>query len=868
LKPEESRRWTIAQALLDDVLAQPGPKTRQAAQSRAAESGCETEFGALLAALDIDSALDHSLDDAVREFTAPALEQGALTGRVIDRWTLGEEIGRGGMSVVYHAHRDGDGFGQDAAMKILSMTFAGRAMLDGFLRERRILSGLQHPGIARLIDGGVTEEGSPWLVMEYVDGVRIDQWCREHDADTRTIVTLVEQLARAVAYAQRHLVIHRDINTANVLVNERGRPVLIDFGIAGLMGRETDTRTMHAFTPSFAAPEQVAGKDCTTATDVYAIGRLLDTLLTDSSVDRDLRLLVDSATREDPELRYANARNLAEDLQAWLEKRPLRARPPSFRYRAGRFVARNRWGVAAAALLVVAIAGGTAAALWQARIAAAERDVAQAESARAHQVTTFLQNLFRASSPDEAQGEAVTARQLLDIGGHQIRDAFADDPALKGEMLVLLGELYTQLGEQDTAIPMLREGQELASAHGDVAERVVALRSLARAEMDAGDHQAAVAHVETAEALLREAGEVPGPLHATLVEPLLFSMAELGQAGEAVERAQSMLAGARAAPDLPGQALYDYLYATAIVMGVAEMDDDAEPLLREAAAMDVVAEAQPSNLIGLRSTLASALEQKGDLEAGLALRRQSLAIAEQVYPPGHVIRARMQSNLGSVLNRMGRFADAVETLRAALAIYEDIYGDKAHPRVAAAHNNLGNALKDSGDLEAAEFHASRAQRMAGEIFGTDDFRYTIATANLGNLNRLMGRYETAESLLNESLDIRRATLGPTHYAVGSGLAMLAMLRLDQARYDEALVLCDDALAVYDAAGYDSPRERIAVMTRRARALDGLGRTDAAATQYDAALALAKAAGANAGSSLEELNEAHAEFVARTSHEIR
>ena len=397
----EIDRWNRAQALLDEVLDSPGARGIQAARDRAAQFGIGNEFEALLTALDTASALDAPLEIAIHEMSADQLRHGALSGRVFGRWVLGDEIGRGGMSTVYRAQRTGDGFDQEAALKILSLTFASQSLIDSFVRERQILSELQHPGIARLIDGGITPEGSPFLVMEYVDGKRIDHWCAENEPDARRIVQLILSLAKAVAYAQKRLVIHRDINASNVLVNERGQPVLIDFGIAGLLGHDQN-QTLHAFTPTFAAPEQVAGQRCTTATDVFAIGRLLQSLLAGAVVDKELQLLIDVATAADPERRYANARNLSDDLIAWLEKRPLEARLPTLAYRASRFISRHRWAVVAAVLLLVSLVGGLTTSMWQARIAAGERDVARAESARANQVTEFLKDLFRASDPYEA----------------------------------------------------------------------------------------------------------------------------------------------------------------------------------------------------------------------------------------------------------------------------------------------------------------------------------------------------------------------------------------------------------------------------------------------------------------------------------
>ena len=859
MKAAEIERWNEAQTLFDEVLDAPGPKTVEFALQRAANSGCKTELEALLTALDADSALDAPLDDAIFEMTAQRMRHGALSGRVFGRWTLGDEIGRGGMSTVYHAQRTGDGFEQHAALKILSLTFASQALIDSFLRERQILSELQHPGIARLIDGGVTPEGSPFLVMDYVDGKRIDRWCAVHQPDVRAIVRLVLLLARAAAYAQQHLVIHRDINASNVLVNERGQPVLIDFGIAGLLGNDTGG-TLHAFTPTFAAPEQVAGKHSTTATDVYAIGRLLDSLLPAGAADAELRLLIEVATAEDSEQRYANARNLADDLQAWLEKRPMRARPPSMSYRATRFVARHRWGVAAAVLIMMSLVGGLAASLWQARIAASERDMAQAESARASQVTGFLLDLFRASDPDQAQGAAVTARELLDQGAYQARNAFDGAPELKAEMLILLGDLYRELDELDAAEPILQDALALAESLNDTALIVDALRAKSLLKMSSQDHEDALALAERAARLLLHAGDVPGRQHARLMQPTLFSLAELGRADEAVARGEAALNAARQLAELPPSALYSYLYDYATVLLIAERELEAEPLLLEAMNLELEASQSPTNQIALFSSLASIADEKGEIEAALTYLRQAIELSDVIYPPAHSQRARILSNLGSELNKFGRYQESERVLREALDIYVAAYGDNAHPRVAAALNNLAKAQILQGKYTEAAEPMARARNMAGELFGQNDHRYAIATGNLGDLQRRAGRLDEAESLLRLSLELRRSILGPDHRSVGSGLALLAQLRIDQGQYAEALAMCDEALALFERIGYENIASLIATRVRRARALAGLGRLTEAEAEYSDLLRISETVGADAGTARLELLAAHTDYL--------
>ncbi|MGD2129284.1 MAG: tetratricopeptide repeat protein [Lysobacterales bacterium] len=856
----ETTRWIRAAQLLEQVLDLPMDEQAAAVAELGRANGVLEELEGLLAGSRGASVLDGSVESFLSQMPGSSVARNAYKGQILGAWVVGEEIGQGGMSVVYHAQRTGQDFEQHAALKILSVAGLGDDLVDSFVRERQILSDLQHPGIARLIDGGITPDGAPFLVMQYVDGQRIDNWCRDNGASLKTIVRLMLKLCDATAYAQRRLVVHQDINPTNVLVDEHNQPILIDFGIAKLLGPASKSETLRAFTARFAAPEQTAGGAITTATDAYALGKLLLELAGNHPLDSDLEAIARVATQDDPEQRYPNARALALDLQAWLDKRPVQARPATVRYRAGRFIARHRLPVTAAAVIMMSIIGGLGLAIWQARIAAQERDVAQAESARAGQVTEFLKDLFRASDPDRAQGEEVTARELLDQGGHQVRHAFNGAPDLKAEMMVLLGNLYRELGELDSANPLLEEGLEVAKSQGDDSLQVDAMRALAQARMESGEYEEALQLVNRAEDMLRTAGKIPGRQHAALMQPILFTLAELGRVPEAVERGQAALDTARADTDLAPEALYDYLNSVANVMLIAERPDDAESLLRDAATMKVDRAHDPTKQITLHSNLAGVLERKGDLEAGLVHRREALAITEQIYPPGHSERARMQSNLGSSLSKLGRYQEAQGVLRQALAIYDRIYHGEPNPRVAAAENNLGRALQQAGQYADAEAHVSKARDLARELFGADDPRFLIATGNLGDLERQLGHLDQADSLLSENLELRRNILGPDHRAVGNALSLLAALRLDQGQYEAALQLSDEALALFQRINYKNPRALTATLTRRAQALAGLGRDEEAEAGFADAMQMGETAGVDAGRSWPNLLTARAEFL--------
>jgi len=856
-------RWRKAAELLELVLDLPVDEQDRAAVELGSEHGVREELASLLRSSRKSSVLDGPLEKALDQVPAPVLEYNVFRGARFGNWKLGDQIGHGGMSAVYHASRISQDFEQHAALKVLSAGHLGKDFVESFIRERQILSDLQHAGIARLIDGGLSPDGAPYLVMQYVEGDKIDDWCRRRRADPRTIVRMILKLCGAVAYAHSHLVVHQDIKPGNVLVDEHDRPILIDFGIARLLEASTGDKGLHAFTPHYAAPELVAGGQITTATDVYSIGMLMREMISGQKIDDDLNAILHMATSEDPEQRYVNARILSEDLQTWLDKRPVRARPATPSYRLNRFVARYRWRVVAAMLVILSLLAGLGTALWQARIASFERDVARVEGERALQVTDFLKDLFRASDPDRARGEAITARELLDQGAHRVESSFQETPRLKAEMLVLLGDLYRELGELDTARPLLEQALSQADEIDDFDLRVDSRRALALLRMEAGEHEQALALASEGEALLQLAGMVPGEQHSSLMRPILFSLAELGRVPEAVARGEEMLARVRQQPVLPVGAFYKYLNDTANVLLIAEQPDKAQAMLLEATELNLDESADPSTQMSLYTNLAGIQLRQGQLESAIGNYRKALALAEEIYPPGHSGRARMLSNLGGGLASFGNYQEAESIMREALAIYEELYGETANPRVAAAHNNLGRVLQQAGLYEVAEPHLTRARDLAGELFGKNDPRYAVATGNLGSLYRLSGDYEQAEVLLQENLSLRLSILGPQHRSVGNAISLLAALRLEQDRAAEALDMCDEALALFERIEYRNPRAVLITQTRRARALAMLERTGEARAAFSDAMQAGEKVAGDLGTVWPELLAAHAEFLVET-----
>ncbi len=403
LAPEDQRRS------LDSACA-PGSALRQEVES-------------LLAA---DGAAGESIATALEDAAQSLLGADPMLGARFGPWRVIREIGRGGMGTVYLATRDDEQFQQQAAIKLVKYGLDTAELLDRFRRERQILANLDHPYIARLIDGGSTPQGRPFFVMEYVEGQTIDAWLRDRSPSVEERCSLFLKVCEAVAYAHRNLVVHRDLKPGNILITADGSPKLLDFGVAKLLAPDTDpnlTATALAdrpLTPEYASPEQVLGKPVTTATDVYSLGAVLYELLTGSKAHRissssaveveravclapmtrpshalaqtlpgaarlrrqlagDLDTIVLMAMRKEPERRYSSVDEFAADIRRYLEGLPVAARKDSLRYRAGKFTRRHRLALGAAALSVISLLLGTVMAVSEARQAEAARRVAESQ---------------------------------------------------------------------------------------------------------------------------------------------------------------------------------------------------------------------------------------------------------------------------------------------------------------------------------------------------------------------------------------------------------------------------------------------------------------------------------------------------------
>ena len=666
----------------------------------------------------------------------PPVPPDALSGRKLGRWLLENEIGRGGMSVVYRAHALEGATGRDAAIKVLTLgTLAG----DGgrrFVREQSVLVRLRHPYIVPLYDAGVADDGTPWLAMARVEGLPIDGWCEARSLDPRARVRLLLQVCEAVAHAHRNLVIHRDIKPSNVLVDEDGCVRLLDFGIAAQMEPDTQrTATMlHALTPEYAAPEQFTCAPAATTMDIYGIGALGHCMLTGAPRVRaaianpvtavhprilrgDLDAIMRKATADEPDGRYASVDALAEDLKRWLDGHPVRARPPRLVYRLRRFVARNRLAVAASVALALAIGGGVGATVWQAR-------QAQQEAERAVATRDFLVHILESADPTNTQGRDPPASELLRTGAEQIQAELAHRPVLRADLLLVIGRTQLARGLVNDAAASLDQALALFTdghVHDDRAYAAT-LAERGMASYEQGALAKGIAQLKRADALL--AGTERGVGYSPQREQTLGSLADLmAVSGERTAEAATV------AHDLIGHLQrsgrtdsIEYPRALRTLGMVADLEgrsDDAVDWLQQAAeAMHRHPEAEHEQAT-LENELGIVYERMG--RAGDARRSlgRALAIQRRLFGELHPTTLNTRGNLAVVHLRDGHAAEAAAEYERILVLKHEMLGTQVHPDVIIDLGWLSLAHYQDGRIAAARTRADEGWALAQRLPAAD-----------------------------------------------------------------------------------------------------------------------------------------------------
>jgi non-specific serine/threonine protein kinase/serine/threonine-protein kinase len=807
--PRERRSGVMSGWQLEDPVV----VEEVASLMRAAEASCEF--------------LSRPVQAAFLAASAEVPTDEPTPGSRIGAWRVIRVVGRGGMGVVCEAERAKGDFEQRVAIKLLQRGAAGPA--QRFDIERRILARLEHPGIARLVDGGVTEDGRPFMVMEFVEGVPITTFCAERGSTLAERLELFSQVCAAVAYAHRNLVVHRDLKAANVLVTAEGRVKLLDFGIAKLLDTPATGVTQAAFvllTPSCAAPEQLGNETVTTLTDVYALGLMLFQLLTgchpwikdDTPSLSDLRAaqqrrvpqpsdvaervgstaavpprqlrgdldaIVACALRANPADRYPGIEALAADVRRYQRGEAVTARADARLYVVGRLLKRYRWVAAMSGAVVVALAVGLALAAWQAQRASLERDSARRAVAREEAVRYSLVSLFRNAIEDSHSGQPPTAKSMVDASAQHVVREYRDKPQVGGEMVLALADLYGALEDVAGADALLE---------GFVVEAERAPRTDPRVLADARQK---LANIE----LLRG--------HT--------------------ERAAALLA-------------------------------PAETFWRQYPA--AYAEERLEGLV-VRARL---LRAQGDVEGAIALFQE--AIGQRVTLSGHDHRetAVLLNSLAIALTSANRLPEALAAYHETSAIYAGIgRGDSIDAQIIQA--NTGRLELRLGHLDQAqallEGAIGRERALAG-----DSAAVAAALGQYGRLLTIQGQYGRAIETLREAVDLAARYTTPNGPMTLQNRLFLGEAQLDNGDRDAARITLT---AARDATPSQTGLPALPWLTARlllARVASASGQVDAARTEFDAVCIALRALGEHAVTDLAGTLLARGEFELQASEPQR
>ena len=783
-----------------------------------------------------------------------------------------DSIGIGGMGEVWLAERSDGEFEQRVAIKQIAYPTPG--LLQRFRQERQILARLEHPYIARLLDGGVDQRGVPYLVMEYIDGKPIDAYARDAGLDIRARLRLFLQICAAVQYAHQNLVIHRDIKPSNILVGVDGVPKLLDFGVAKVLATTDEsqpTQTLaRMLTPDYAAPEQFSGGVITTATDVYALGIVLYELLTGARPPRsplpigapvsaiseppppstaltrtgaaatrrtlrgDLDRIALKALAFEPARRYATAEALANDIDRYLEGRPIAARGDSRWYRLQKFALRNRLALAATLGVIVISMVAAAVSLHQARLA---RQQAQ----RAEAVRQFLTETFAEISPDENKGQPITAHQLLDRGSQQVRGTFRDQPALQADVGALLGSLYRNIGDFERADALLHQAVETA-ADPEVPGEIRARGLIELGYLETDKHAFAPAYDHASLAL--KLAESAGPAGAREASDARHMMNGIlvwrGDAKLAEAPLRETLAADRARHGEVDELTADDWQTLGITLDeLSRYQESAAAFERAIAAWRALHGNRHGAVGRALNDYGLMLLHSGDLDGAERALREASEITDTLYGQDTEGARSVRSNLLRVLEQQGKLAEALPQRLRLVEIARQRSSVDRPDVLAYALNIAAMDRRDLGQLDEAEAGFREVLALWKKIKGSDDaYEAANPLMNLGICLALEGRYTDAEVSLRAALAIQGKHDAPTSQWPNLTRAHLGNLLRLQHRVEDGRRELEAAAAAVQRSGNETNPWFAAMDAELSEAQLDAG--DAASAEMTAANALAAA----------------------------
>lgn len=722
-------------------------------------------------------------------------------GRTVGAYTVQKELGEGGMGSVYLAERSDGTFDHQVAIKVIRDGKASAENISRFEQERSILADLNHPGVAKLFDGGITEDGYPYLIMEYIDGMPVTDYCQKHSPALPERINLFKKILSAVRHAHENAVIHRDLKPGNILVTEDGEVKILDFGISKMLDEDTSdpiTQTkVRVLTPRYAAPEQIKQKPVTTATDIYALGILFYQLLSGkhpfdlkgmsqyeieqailnqdaafpssivsnsfsvakNKLRGDLDAIALKAIRKEPDRRYRMANEFLHDLHNYEQELPVTAHQNSYRYRSHKFLNRHKTQIGVATGVFLLVMGMVSFYTWK---LTQERNIAQFQADKAEVVTDFLVGLFEANDPNNSRGETVTARQLLKAGEQKINE-LNDQPAIKGEVLEVLGDIYGLLSDPQKADSL----QEISL-------------SIKKDLYTSTDPELASIYTSLASTrqVLGQYANVLGLLDTSIT----YQQIIYGHQSKEVGKSLRLMAE-------------NY-------KDLGKIDSAYSTILRSKKIFDSLGDTTGADYLEVLMEMGAITVAKGDLQKSEELWRNSQQLSNQYFESPHPKILTSINGLASVLKEIEKFTEAEQLYMQSIAMTEQLYGNQ-HINTAITMNNLAGLYYYTQEYQKSDNYYSDSITILENVLGKEHPFVTSTLYNQANLKADMGQFKAAEELYQQVLQLDIAQFGEIHPNVASDMTGLATLYKKEKQYDEAISYYNKSIEIRQKV-YNNP----------------------------------------------------------------
>lgn len=776
---------------------------------------------------------------------------------VIGAYRIISKIASGGMGDVFLAERADGEFEQKVALKLIRPGSSSSDIIERFKSERQILAKLQHPNIAQLLDGGITDEGLPFFTMEYVDGVSIDEYCDKNKLSIKQRLKLFSNVCSAVQFAHQNLIIHRDLKPSNILITESGQVKLLDFGIAKVFAENSEdaglTKTgLFVMTPEYASPEQIRSGTITTATDVYSLGLILYKLLTGSfpyeiknftpleleksiclteaekpstliskklktrkkegdnsseifitrniepeklkkRLSGDLDNICLLALRKEPEQRYVSAEQLKSDIEKYLNGLPVSAHPPTIKYRSQKFISRHKIAISTAAIITVLITVLTTFYFLQLK---QERDKARFEAEKSAKVSEFLIDIFKVSNPSESRGETVTARELLEKGAEKIETELSNQPLVKATLLKIMGNVYSTLGLYDEAKNLVEKSLNIQKQiEPNSIETAGIYNSLANIHILSGEYNQAEIMLKNSEDILNSSEFVQTIVYANMLQ---YSGTLFGLIGNYEKSNSYQISAINVLKKLPKhkESLLTSMNNLALLKHEHGKYEEAEELFKETYALQKeLYENQPHpELATTTYNYAQLLRDIGNYNEAEIMFRNSLEMDIKLHNGEHPEVAYSLQGLASIYRQKGNYSESLKLYMKALEMRKNFLGEE-HPDVAYSTKNIARLKYESGDLDGAEKDFYESLKIHKKLNGENHPIIAKTLENLGEIYYDKGDYKKAEQFLNDAKEILLKNESEISLDYALTLLNLAQIYVVKKEYDKAIETGKESLTI-------------------------------------------------------------------------